>query len=467
MDLDNSEAELHRRAEWLLDQDILPAVQQTREVLHVQNESLQALQSLDAQWHGSPLPTLVQKAAHLLGSTYIQTEVIDPSYDRFTNGGGVGVVALPLRIGARVREIAYASETRRNVQAMRGNILLHRTMLPNGHWYNESAFYSLLVSMHHNPIPQLVFGRLDQPNATAQQLQQQELVGLEVLLGGVEDVLTDTFRARTISDTPKPHNVEEVIATFINYAKRIYKEAQRHPQSFAYETNWQTIFTTMYGREPSPDKDGELIDSLLASGTLKRRFKKDLPLPGILAQNQQAFVEGHSATLAVQPALQHYLQEVYQPMQTKQAVQKAVQAELDHATQLELINALEITDLDVARAVLRRAVKTPTTPAFAMPSKEIRKELAGHYRTPTYEDYAETKAVLNKHFAVHKAGRHKTADDDYETISRIFNRRDVATGKGLHVLQGILLGQTKKEGTLEEAMSRAVVTPSPAAFPLD
>lgn len=317
-------------------------------------------------------------------------------------------------------------------------------------------------------MPQLVFGRLDQPNASEQRLQQDQLVGLEVLLGGVKNVYNKTFRAKTASDVPRPFSVEQALANRIKLAKGTYNEDEDSPQYYAHDSNWQTNFKQRSGITPN-ESEGAAIDDLFASGRLKRRFKRDLPIPGILAQNQQPFVEGHSATLAMQPALQHFLQEVCQPLQTKPQLQKTLQAELDHATQLELVNALEITDLDVARAVIRRAVAVASTPVFAMPSEDTLKELVRHYRKPTYEDYAETRALLNKYLP--KNGRPiAKITDDYASFGRTYNRDEVATGKGLHVLRGILLDRPRAdtlEGIFEQEFEKTTIKPSPAAFPLD
>jgi hypothetical protein len=334
--IDDSGANLRGRSEFIASLDIADLREKEWERLRKQAECNHEALQLDNLWEKSILPQQINDASEKLGSLYIQTNKIGPRLDRHTDRP-----RLPLRLGARVREVSIIGNPESTIQAVRGQLLMHRT--ENNGVLQETGFFVLLSKSWDNKVPRLTYGRIDAGN---DEPDNRSHVMLEVLLSTQRDFLFDL----TITDLEVQR---ELIADFNPIDILAKMEERARVEAMSTDKPWQEVYKKMVeSRISNTDDLLAMIDKLFETRLINRRFKRDKKAIGVLSQHAAPYVDGQDCS-QVAAGLQYFFDDVHEPMQTRPDQKHAALQDLEHGTQLEKIDPYQITEVDLARSVVR------------------------------------------------------------------------------------------------------------------
>ncbi len=406
--IEDSRANLIGRSEFIVSHDINSTSEQMQ-ILY-DNEALRCREAvvLDDLWQGSTFPNLIDNTAEKFGHTYTLSTEIGPK-----TWVGTHLPALPLRLGSRVRDVFMTGEEGGLVQAVRGQLLMHRSL--NGKAIEESGFYILLSKLQGQDLPILTYGRTDTEKSNWKQ------VILEVFLG-----------AKTrVWDKIEPIEVNEQRTKFESFDPILSHDGlEKNAKEIASirKTQWQQEYLNLANikLKSGADKPTTIsLDSLFQLQNVHKRFRRDKLAIGVLRQNSQTFFNPHDL-VHITDLMQKFFDSVHTPIQTRHDQAASAIVDLENGTQLSKLDSMQITELDIARSIIhnwKRPGDAVTANILPLQMEEVPYYLK-HGISPTYDKYPELKDHIDKHFTLRRLEQAKVLEKRYPGLLQAVNSLD-------------------------------------------
>ncbi len=473
--IDDSRANLVGRSEFIDALDINDLRDQQRATFELRAECNRETLQLDRLWEVSPLPRIIDDTAEKFGTVYTSSSQIGPRGDKHDTRP-----LLPLRLGARVREVFIAGNEHTSLQAVRGQLIMHRSVKSGG-GIKENGFFVLLSKDRTADTPVLTYGRTDagQPadEVNSSQVALEAVLNAEeISFSGLRPVNVERYR-----EYLEGFDVETHVLSLEEQAKAVAAENNKP---------WQQVYLDRANYvQPVRGLTMEAVDRLFAVRKFPKRFRRDERTIGILRQNEGLYVEGQDCSDVV-TKLQAFFDNVHEPIQTRPDQKVGATADLEHGTQLEKVDPSQISEMDVAHSVIRnwRKPDKPNKDRISPIPYEMFPYYAREEISPDYSKYPELKDYIDTYAHTRHAAE---LEHDYPGVTeavkagssseewQAFESRhpDLSIQTSLNAMNTYDLYKRENSGMFGIAwsefdklmgeLSKIKVRPSPLAYPYD
>lgn len=439
-------------------------------------------EELDTIWELTPFSDMAKLAAESMGHRYVQSTKYSPSTTHLAAGRrhAEQYIPVPLRIGARLREVAYLADNKESlVQAVRGVLLLNREESENTRTEapEDSGIYILLSKLSDTDKPVLTYGRLDgqgAPLGHSHGLRSLSLIELEVLLSGSSNASSMHRRPRPIF--PSELYQEDVETKIVGTLSNSVAQAKTE-QGQSLRGHYGGVLENL--KNTSGKNKAAVIDGLFHQSTdrkPKKRFTK-VQTVGLLRQNQ-TFIDSDFNDNSVIELLQEYIDDIQTFGKPKIVLDEAATAsELVHEAQGRTFG---LTRLEIARAMIASSLTGNNQQAIPehngnievlAPEVDWRLRLdtdllgalgigSSIYLYPSFREYPDAKKVIDDFVD-------ELADEHPGDVMLRMSVSDLYNGQPPAVLNILSQYGSKILRALAERLREIEIQCSEAAYPFD